>query len=197
MFALPFATMTSFIAPLPQQTPSLSEAQVTLALQSDMARNLRALQLQSLRTQVFDAASLERLAAWSVNGLGAVNRLSPQPSSGADGPGGRIAVAQLLAEFGDETMVFKLSARRWSLGWRLDTRLAAVAWLQFHDQRDELSQIEADWIRSLCNAAMHAQRALSAQAAPPMRQMVMTTGADDTWWPNSDQPLPHSAPQVS
>lgn len=138
---------------LPEDLPLPS----TLA--QDIARSFRELGIGAFRASIINIDSLAFQAAWTISEEGEVAD-SPvdQPLDGSF-PAATEAVNQLAEAPEDQTLLHRLSPRRWGLAWRLDDQRVVLAEVQFHARRDGVSEADKALLRLVCGAAMQAQGA--------------------------------------
>lgn len=131
-------------------------------LTQDIARSFRELGVGGFRASVINIDSLAFQAAWTISEDGEVAD-SPvdQPLDGSF-PAATEAVNQLAEAPEEQTLVHRLSPRRWGLAWRLDDQRVLLAEVQFHERRDVVTEADKALLRLVCGAAMQAQGATAA-----------------------------------
>ena len=162
--------------------PERSRAE-TLAsvMQHDMARLVQQLGVQSLRASVVDLASMALQSGWSIAESGEVSDSIMERTLDSVFPGASARLSQLAQASDEDTMVQKLSPRRWAFAWRLDAQKAAMTEVQYQDRRDAISDTDITLVRLLCNSGIRAGLA----AAPA------ATAAQALVWPQVDRRARH------
>lgn len=161
-------------------------------LAQDIARSFRQLGVASFRASVVDVDSMRFQAAWTISESGEVtDNQVDQPLDSAF-PAANAAINLLAHASDDETLLHKLSPRRWGIAWRLDDPIVVLAEAQFHDRRDAISESDKTLLRLVCSAAMRpAGPGGMAGLAEPGATMV---------WPGADAappPPPRLAARLS
>jgi hypothetical protein len=143
------ASSTLFGEPLP-----VTDLQLAATLAQDVARVLRQTGVGLMRASVVDIDSLVSQVAWTLTERGQIS------TSAAEGPLDRsftaatTAIDQLADAPDDETLLHRLSPRRWGIAWKLDDAHVVLAEAQFYDRRDIVSDADRSLLRLICSAAM-------------------------------------------
>lgn len=140
---------------------------------SDMARTLSALGVASLRTTVIDLDSMLHQVGWGYHqGHDAPDSGFDQPLDTAF-PGASAAISRVEASDSDDTVVQRLSPRRWVFAWRVDDSRMVMATVHYHHGHLALEPRDIATIRLVADAGLHAdQNAALAPAPVPRRTEV-------------------------
>jgi hypothetical protein len=149
-------------------------------LSQDMARMIRQIGVHFVHASVVKVSSMTLQAGWSLTDNGEVSDTVTKPPSGMF-PGASTTVTALGQASAEDTMVQKLSPRRWGFAWRLDSEYAAVTEAQFRDLRDAVSDTDTALIRLVCNTGIRAGLAAASAAG---------LSVDDLLWPQVDRRAP-------
>ena len=148
-------------------------------MQYDMARLVRQLGVQSLRASVVDLSSMVLQSGWSIAETGEVSDSIMERTLNSVFPGASARLSQLAQASDEDTMVQKLSPRRWAFAWRLDARHAAMTEVQYQDRRDTISEGDTTLVRLLCNTGIRAGLAAAPAATAAQAQALA--------WPQVDR----------
>ena len=168
--------------------PIPDEAQ---AIRRDMARNLGPLGLQSLRATVVDMDTLAEEGRWLLLGepeADAVPSGAAQLPPDSAFPTASVTAARLAASAIDETVVQRMSPRRWGLAWRVDDRRVVLAVAHFLEGRVVLEPADTALVRLVCDAGLQ-------PGAVPQSQVSSSLGATDARgaapsWPTVERRQP-------
>lgn len=153
------------IEPVPVLTP---------ALVGDMARMFRQLGIESFRASVVDMGSMAFQAAWTLTDNGEVSDDNPDRPLDSQFPGAMASITQLSQASPDETIVQRLSPRRWSFAWRLDGLHVVLAEARYRDMRSAISEIDTALVRLVCDTGIR-----SGQGQPLVGSLPVSSGAPD------------------
>ena len=148
-------------------------------MQHDMARLVRQLGVQSLRASVVDLSSMVLQSGWSIAETGEVSDSIMERTLDSVFPGASARLSQLAQASDEDTMVQKLSPRRWAFAWRLDARHAAMTEVQYQERRDTISDGDTTLVRLLCNTGIRAGLAAAPAASAAQAQALV--------WPQVDR----------
>lgn len=132
------------------------------ALLQDMARTFREFGVQSFRASVVDIDSMAFQATWTITDNGDVSEGGAGRPLDSLFPGAASTIAMLAQTPDDETLVQKLSPRRWGFAWYLEDPNVVIAEAHFRDRRDEVTELDTALVRLVCGAALRA----GAMSAP-------------------------------
>lgn len=152
-------------------------------LPQDIARSFRLLGVTAFRASIVNIDSLAFQAAWTISEHGEVADSPVDRPLDSSFPAATAAINLLAESAEDETLVHRLSPRRWGLAWRLDDQRVVLSEVQFHERRDAVGDADKILLRLICGAAMQPQ----ADVAPPD-----VPRADSLAWPGpgTDRPAP-------
>jgi hypothetical protein len=123
-------------------------------LSHDIARSFRQLGVASFRASVVNVDTMSFQAAWTISESGEVtDNLVDRPLDSSF-PAATAAINLLAHASDDETLLHKLSPRRWGIAWRQEDPNVVLAEAQFHDRRDAISESDKTLLRLVCSAAM-------------------------------------------
>jgi hypothetical protein len=164
------------------------------ALLQDMARTFREFGVQSFRASVVDIDSMAFQATWTITDNGEVTEGGAGRPLDSLFPGAASTIAMLAQTPDDETLVQKLSPRRWGFAWYLEDPNVIIAEAHFRDRRDEVTELDTALVRLVCGAALRAGAMASpADATGQLRQAQE--------WPQTERrsgaQAPGSAPGLS
>jgi hypothetical protein len=125
-----------------------------VTLSQDIARSFRQLGVASFRASVVNVDSMSFQAAWTISESGEVTDNQVDRPLDSSFPAATAAINLLAHASDDETLLHKLSPRRWGIAWRLDDPNVVLAEAQFHDRRDAISESDKTLLRLVCSAAM-------------------------------------------
>lgn len=125
-----------------------------VTLSQDIARSFRQLGVASFRASVVNVDSMSFQAAWTISETGEVTDNQVDRPLDSSFPAATAAINLLAHASDDETLLHKLSPRRWGIAWRLDDPNVVLAEAQFHDRRDAISESDKTLLRLVCSAAM-------------------------------------------
>lgn len=133
-------------APAPTQLP--------VTLSQDIARSFRQLGVVSFRASVVNVDSMTFQAAWTISDAGEVTDNQVDRPIDSSFPAATAAINLLAHASDDETLLHKLSPRRWGIAWRLEDPNVVLAEAQFHERRDAITETDKTLLRLVCSAAM-------------------------------------------
>jgi hypothetical protein len=148
-----------------EDSTTLTTAPLPVTLSQDIARSFRQLGVASFRASVVNVDSMTFQAAWTISELGEVTDNQVDRPLDSSFPAATAAINLLAHASDDETLLHKLSPRRWGIAWRLDDPNVVLAEAQFHERRDAISESDKTLLRLVCSAAM---RPSGAAALPGM-----------------------------
>ena len=123
--------MNRFVAPMPQMSAMDStlgpQPVLEPALLGDMARMFRQLGIESFRASVVDMGSMAFQAAWTITDSGEVSDNNPDKPLDSQFPGAMATITQLADAPAEQTVVQRLSPRRWTFAWRIDSLHVVIA----------------------------------------------------------------------
>ena len=157
-------------------------------LLQEIARVFNHLGVRALRASVVDMLSNDFRSTWSIDDAGAVSVGDTDRPLDSVFHAGSATMEQLALTPGDDTIVRKLSPRRWAFAWRLEGDSAVVGEVQFHDRRDAVSQADAALIRLVCSASLDGGPASAEPGEPsePRSELV---------WPHVERRGQRKAPR--
>lgn len=161
--------------------PLIANTGLRQSLGRDLTLMFRPLGIEACRAFAMDLQSLECRAAWLISERGEVGDDSPDRTLDSAFPGASSVVAQLAALERDETLVHKLSPRRWVFAWRVDARHGVVAETRYRETREPPTEVDSALIRLVCDAGMRMGES-SAADAPDEASASLT-------WPQVDRRL--------
>ncbi len=168
--------------PFEDSTPVTNPA-LPVTLSQDIARSFRQLGVVSFRASVVNVDSMTFKAAWTISEAGEVTDNKVDRPIDSSFPAATAAINLLAQASDDETLLHKLSPRRWGVAWRLDDPNVVLAEAQFLERRDAISESDKILLRLVCSAAM---RPTGQLAVPGMHG----TGTAVVW------PAPEGAAQA-
>ena len=163
--------------PFEDSTP-MAPTPLPATLSQDIARSFRQLGVASFRASVVNVDSMRFQASWTISELGEVTDNQVDRPLDSSFPAATAAINLLAHASDDETLLHKLSPRRWGIAWRLDDPNVVLAEVQFHERRDAISESDKTLLRLVCSAAMRP----SVPAGLP--GMVDASGA--MTWPGAE-----------
>jgi hypothetical protein len=125
-----------------------------VTLSQDIARSFRQLGVASFRASVVNVDAMTFQAAWTISEQGEVTDNQVDRPLDSSFPAATAAINLLAHASDDETLLHKLSPRRWGVAWRLDEPNVVLAEAQFHERRDAISESDKTLLRLVCGAAM-------------------------------------------
>jgi hypothetical protein len=125
------------------------------AMLQDIARVFRHLGVQALRASVVNMFSNDFRSTWSINDAGAVSVGDADRPLDSVFHAGSATIEQIAQAPSDDTIVRRLSPRRWAFAWRLEGESAIVGEVQFHERRDSMTEADAALIRLVCSASIY------------------------------------------
>ncbi len=128
------------------------------ALAADVARMFRQLGIESVRASVVDLGTMAFLAAWTITDNGDISDENPDRPLDSQFPGAAATIGQLAHSPVDQTVVQRLSPRRWSFAWRIDTLHVVLAEARYRDMRAAVTQVDTALVRLLCDTGIHGHR---------------------------------------
>ena len=152
--------------PFEDSTPSTSTP-LPVALSQDIARSFRQLGVASFRASVVNVDSMSFQGAWTISELGEVTDNHIDRPLDSSFPAATAAINLLAHASDDETLLHKLSPRRWGIAWRLEDPNVVLAEAQFHERRDAISEADKALLRLVCSAAMRPAGPPGRTAADP------------------------------
>ncbi len=165
-----------------EDSTSRTSAPMSLTLSQDIARSLRQLGVASFRASVVNVDSMTFQAAWTISEAGEVTDNQVDRPLDSSFPAATAAINLLAHASDDETLLHKLSPRRWGIAWRLDDPNVVLAEAQFHERRDAISESDKTLLRLVCSAAM---RPAGPAALPGMVEPGTTMS-----WPGAEAAAP-------
>ena len=156
-----------------EDSTALPAAALSMTLSQDIARSFRQLGVASFRASVVNVDSMTFQAAWTISEAGEVTDNQVDRPLDSSFPAATAAINLLAHASDDETLLHKLSPRRWGIAWRLDDPNVVLAEAQFHERRDAISESDKILLRLVCSAAMRP----AGPAAPGM----VESGAAMVW----------------
>ena len=132
----------------------MTTAPLSVTLSQDIARSFRQLGVASFRASVVNVDSMTFQAAWTISEAGEVTDNQVDRPLDSSFPAATAAINLLAHASDDETLLHKLSPRRWGIAWRLDDPNVVLAEAQFHERRDAISESDKTLLRLVCSAAM-------------------------------------------
>jgi hypothetical protein len=152
----------------PFEDSALAATPLPFTLSQDIARSLRQMGVASFRASVVDVDSMTFQATWTISEQGDVTDNQVDRPLDSSFPAATAAINLLAHATDDETLLHKLSPRRWGIAWRLDDPNVVLAEAQFHERRDGISESDKTLLRLVCSAAMRPRGAagLSGMAEP-------------------------------
>jgi hypothetical protein len=174
--------------PFEDSVPMASTA-LPITLSQDIARSFRQLGVVSFRASVVNVDSMTFQAAWTISEVGEVTDNQVDRPIDSSFPAATAAINLLAHASDDETLLHKLSPRRWGIAWRLDDPNVVLAEAQFHERRDAISESDKTLLRLVCSAAMRpaGKSALSGMVEPGTAMV----------WPGAEAALPPGPRLVS
>ena len=162
-----------------EDSSSLASTPLPVTLSQDIARCLRQIGVASFRASVVNVDSMTFQAAWTISEQGDVTDNQVDRPIDSSFPAATAAINLLAHATDNETLLHKLSPRRWGIAWRLDDPNVVLAEAQFHDRRDAISEADKTMLRLVCSAAMRpsARATEAGMAAEPGAALA---------WPNAD-----------
>jgi len=146
--------------PFEDSSPSTATP-LPVTLSQDIARSFRQLDVSSFRASVVNVDSMTFQAAWTISEAGEVTDNHVDRPLDSSFPAATAAINLLAHASDDETLLHKLSPRRWGIAWRLDDPNVVLAEAQFHERRDAISESDKTLLRLVCSAAMRPSGALA------------------------------------
>ena len=150
--------MNRFVAPMPQMSAMDStlgpQPVLEPALLGDMARMFRQLGIESFRASVVDMGSMAFQAAWTITDSGEVSDNNPDKPLDSQFPGAMATITQLADAPAEQTVVQRLSPRRWTFAWRIDSLHVVIAEARYRDMRASVSQIDTALVRLVCDTGI-------------------------------------------
>ncbi|OGB06331.1 MAG: hypothetical protein A3E25_00275 [Burkholderiales bacterium RIFCSPHIGHO2_12_FULL_69_20] len=155
--------------PLPSTMFGETALQADLPLPStlpqDIARSFEQLGVIAFRASIVNIDSLAFQAAWTISEHGEVADSPVDRPLDSSFPAATAAINLLAESAEDETLVHRLSPRRWGLAWRLDDLRVVLSEVQFHARRDVVGDADKTLLRLICGVAMPAQGGVASAAA--------------------------------
>lgn len=139
--------------PFEDSTPA-APTPLPVTLSQDIARSFRQLGVASFRASVVNVDSMTFQAAWTISEAGEVTDNKVDRPLDSSFPAATAAINLLAHASDDETLLHKLSPRRWGIAWRLSDPNVVLAEAQFLDRRDAISESDKTLLRLVCSAAM-------------------------------------------
>ena len=166
-----------------EDSTTLTAAPLPLTLSQDIARSLRQMGVASFRASVVNVDSMTFQAAWTISEQGEVTDNHVDRPIDSSFPAATAAINLLAHATDDETLLHKLSPRRWGIAWRLDDPNVVLAEAQFHERRDAISESDKTLLRLVCSAAMRPRGAGALQG-------MTEPGASMAWPASEAAPVP-------
>lgn len=167
--------------PFEDSTPATSTP-LPVTLSQDIARSFRQLGVVSFRASVVNVDSMTFQAAWTISEAGEVTDNQVDRPIDSSFPAATAAINLLAHASDDETLLHKLSPRRWGIAWRLDDPNVVLAEAQFLDRRDAISETDKTLLRLVCSAAM--------RPAGPAAQPGKLGAGTAVVWPGAEAVAP-------
>ncbi len=139
--------------PFEDSTPATATP-LPITLTQDIARSFRQVGVASFRASVVNVDSMTFQAAWTISEHGEVTDNQVDRPLDSSFPAATAAINLLAHASDDETLLHKLSPRRWGIAWRLDDPMVVLAEAQFHERRDAISESDKTLLRLVCSSAM-------------------------------------------
>ena len=152
----------------------------------DIARVFRHIGVHLLRASVVDMSSKGFRATWSIDDFGEVSVGGGERPLDSAFLAGSATISQIAQTSGDETIVRRLSPRRWAFAWRIEGERAIVGEAQFHNPRDSVSEAVIAVIRLVCSTSIRGGGSASAAPREARAELV---------WPQVERRGPRNAPQ--
>jgi hypothetical protein len=177
--------------PLPStmfgETALPAELPLPSTLPQDIARSFRQLGVSAFRASIVNIDSLAFQAAWTISEHGEVADSPVDRPLDSSFPAATAAINLLAESAEDETLVHRLSPRRWGLAWRLDDHRVVLSEVQFHERRDAVGDGDKTLLRLICGAAMQPPGGVPPTAVPRADGLVWSGSG-------SDRPAPAPTP---
>lgn len=130
------------------ETVGANESNVPVgALERDIADIARQLGVRSVRASIVELATMNLGLVWSF----ADQAPSPADSSFSTTPSSFSGLFDMLP---GESLVRRLSPRRWAFAWRLDGDRAVFGEAHFVERRDELGRTDTALLRLVCDSGI-------------------------------------------
>ena len=134
-----------------EDSTSVASTPLPVTLSQDIARSFRQLGVVSFRASVVNVDSMTFQAAWTISEAGEVTDNQVDRPIDSSFPAATAAINLLAHASDDETLLHKLSPRRWGIAWRLDDPNVVLAEAQFLDRRDAISESDKTLLRLVCS----------------------------------------------
>ncbi|WP_088278379.1 hypothetical protein [Ideonella sp. A 288] len=139
--------------PVSTQAPDF-EAGLQTALVRDITLMFRPLGVEAFRAFAIDIATMSCTTAWLISEHGEVTDDQPDRHLDSVFPGATLTLAQLAKAGPDDTVVHKLSHRRWVFAWRVDELHGVIAEVRYLEGRDTPAELDRALVRLICDAGM-------------------------------------------
>jgi len=173
--------------PFEDSTP-LATTALPAMLAQDIACSFRQLGVASFRASVVNVDSMTFQAAWTISDQGEVTDNQIDRPIDSSFPAATAAINLLAHASDDETLLHKLSLRRWGIAWRLTDPNVVLAEAQFHERRDAISESDKTLLRLVCSAAL-------PPAGPAGLKGMAEPGAAMVW-PGADAATASAGPRL-
>ncbi|HOB93525.1 MAG TPA: hypothetical protein PK306_01200 [Aquabacterium sp.] len=170
----PSSTDTAYSEGPFEDSVNSTQMPLPVTLSQDIARSFRQLGVASFRASVVNVDSMSFQAAWTISESGEVTDNQFDRPLDSSFPAATAAINLLAHASDDETLLHKLSPRRWGIAWRLDDPNVVLAEAQFHERRDAISESDKTLLRLVCSAAMR-------PAGPSSIPGLVEPGAGMVW----------------
>ncbi len=154
------------------------QAPVPVSLSQDIARSFRQLGVVAFRASVVNVDSMVFQGAWTISEQGDVTENRVDKPIDSSFPAATAAINLLAHASDEETLLHKLSPRRWGIAWRLQEPNVVLAEAQFHERCDAISESDKTLLRLVCSAAMRSTEAAQAQAMADPGKAAAWPGAE-------------------
>ena len=179
--------------PFEDSTPLASTA-LPAMLAQDIARSFRQLGVASFRASVVNVDSMTFQAAWTISDQGEVTDNQIDRPIDSSFPAAMAAINLLAHASDDETLLHKLSPRRWGIAWRLTDPNVVLAEAQFHERRDTISESDKTLLRLVCSAALRPAGPAGQAGQAGLKGMAEPGAA--MVWPGADAAPVSAGPQL-
>lgn len=161
-----------------EDSTTVAAAPLPVTLSQDIARSLRQMGVASFRASVVNVDSMTFQAAWTISEQGEVTDNQVDRPLDSSFPAATAAINLLAHATDDETLLHKLSPRRWGIAWRLDDPLVVLAEAQYHERRDAISESDKTLLRLVCSAAMRPAGTATLQGMTEPGAALVWAGAE-------------------
>ena len=165
-------------APFEDSTSTATATPLPVTLAQDIARSFRQIGVASFRASVVNVDSMSFQAAWTISETGEVTDNQVDRPLDSSFPAATAAINLLAHASDDETLLHKLSPRRWGIAWRLEDPCVVLAEAQFHERRDAISEADKMVLRLVCSAALRPGGGAAASGLTEAGAGMVWPGAD-------------------